>query len=255
MQNFLCVIYKAEEVTFSINPNTLGCVCILAMSGLLQLFMARKSKVTDFIFIAIMAISGILTVSRTFIILFIIMIFLFLIANKGSMRKKVKFSMVLIAGCFIVFVLLNTIFPDALMNLQERFLVDDISSGRDDLFGKYNDFILSSRKILLFGVGAIELPQKVTEQYDVARNVPHNGIQELIIAWGIIGFILFLWFFILLVRDVQKKNNYISLINYIPLILIFAKIQVGQFLTSDYTMLALAFVYLSLCQDFRQRKS
>ena len=40
-----------------------------------------------------------------------------------------------------------------------------------------------------------------------------------------------------------------KLINYIPLIIILFKSMAGQLLTSNYSMLALAFGYLNLVQD------
>ena len=130
----------------------------------------------------------------------------------------------------------------------------DISSGRNELFKMYNELIFSSNKIMFFGLGAIDFPKKVTSQYHMAKNVPHNGIQEMIIAWGIIGFILFVWFLVTMFNSVVKQNKKIELINYIPMVLIFAKIFVGQLLMSDYTMLSISFVYLSLCQNLSQMK-
>jgi hypothetical protein len=47
-----------------------------------------------------------------------------------------------------------------------------------------------------------------------------------------------------------RWNAKISLINWIPLIIILFKSLAGQLLTSGYSMLALALAYLSLCQDF-----
>jgi hypothetical protein len=51
-------------------------------------------------------------------------------------------------------------------------------------------------------------------------------------------------------KNVAKQ----SLLNYIPLLILAAKIMVGQMLTSNYTMLAFAYCYLSLTQNFEQNR-
>lgn len=253
MQRLGTAAEDSATKSFSINPNTLGIVCILASSGLSQLIIVKKHKPSDMVMIAMMSICGILTQSRTFVILLLLSVILFFIAYRGNLGKKIKVCIAITLCTVILILLLNVLFPDAISNIIERFLVKDISSGRNALFKTYNELILSSNKILIFGLGAIDFTKKVTIQYRIAKNVPHNGIQEMIIAWGMIGLILFIWFTVTVIRDATKKNRNIGLINYIPMILIVAKIFVGQFLTSDYTMLSVSFVYLSLCQNFKQQ--
>lgn len=255
MQRLGMITADSETTSFSINPNTLGIVCILTSSGLSQLIIAKANKKSDLLMIVIMLICGVLTQSRTFVILLLISLVLFFIAYKGKIGKKIKICIAIVLCSLIVIVTLNVLFPGAINNIIERFLVEDISSGRNDLLKKYNNLIISSYRIMIFGLGAIDFPKKVTVQYHIAKNVPHNGIQEMIIAWGLIGSILFLWFLAIMFNDAMKKNKNIQLINYIPMILIVAKIFVGQLLTSDYTMLAISFVYLSLCQNFSYMES
>jgi len=48
----------------------------------------------------------------------------------------------------------------------------------------------------------------------------------------------------------KKHSNVKGLINYIPLILLLVKVQVGQLITSFPTMLTFSLAYLSMCADF-----
>jgi hypothetical protein len=79
---------------------------------------------------------------------------------------------------------------------------------------------------------------------------PHDAINEIIMAWGIPGFIIFCSFLFFLIKGAKKKNPHMRLVNYIPFLIIVMKALAGHWITSGYTMLATAFAYLSMCHDF-----
>ena len=78
----------------------------------------------------------------------------------------------------------------------------------------------------------------------------HNNIQEILVAWGIPGLIMIAALIAALVIRARSFNRRLTLINCIPLIIILVKSLAGQMISSGYTMLALSFAYLSLCQHF-----
>ncbi len=156
-------------------------------------------------------------------------------------------SMLMLLGISVL--LLRWLFPELLEYYIKRFQKVDISSGRNALMLSYHDYITGNNNVMLFGIGRHNFAEKLTEIYRVASNVPHNSVQEIIIAWGIPGLILFLFLLVLLLRQARKYNQGPILLNYIPFFIILVKSMAGQLLTSGYTMLALSYAYLSLCVD------
>lgn len=231
------------------NPNTLGILCVLAMTGLIQLRGSGRKKPGDGALILFLLVFGALTSSRTYLACLAIMAVLLVLGQKGSLSGKLKFLggilLVLLAALLVLWLL----FPELLEFYYGRFFMEDISTGRTDLMAAYHKFIMSDPKVLFFGIGMQDYAPKLLEVYRVASHVPHNGIQELIIAWGIPGLLLFgfLWAVMILRSRQQNKNQ--TLIHYIPLLVLLAKVQVGQMLDSPYTMLAFSYAYLSLCAD------
>ena len=79
--------------------------------------------------------------------------------------------------------------------------------------------------------------------------MPHNGIQEVVVAWGVPGLLFFIAMICVMVRRSREENTNQRLLNYLPFVVLLAKIQVGQMITSSYTLLAFALIYISLCAD------
>lgn len=241
---------KGTEILGSqINPNSLGVICVLAMTGLMQLRQAGRKKWSDMPMVLFLLVFGTLTSSRTYLACLAMMAVLLLISQKGSLAHKLKFLGAILIVTAIALAVLYLIFPTLMGYYAGRFQEKDLTTGRLDLMVKYHDFIMSNPKVMFFGVGLQDFLKKVLVIFRVAVHVPHNGIQEVIVAWGLPGLLLFvaLWgAMILRSRKCCKKQG---LINYIPLLVILLKAQAGQMLDSPYTMLAFSFAYLSMCAN------
>ena len=235
---------------FQINPNSLGVICTLAISALLQLITTGRGRRSDLVLALIMVICGALTTSRTFLLLLLTMALLFWINQEGGFVKKLRFLLQIVAAATVSVVILAQVFPAAIENFIYRLTVADLSSGRGELFIAYNRFLGEQPKVLLFGVGLMDFGNEVVREYAVAANVPHNGIQEILVAWGIPGLALTVWFLGAMLRRSGKKLWNRSLLSHVPLLLLLLKVQLGQVITSSYTMMALVFCYLSLAYDF-----
>lgn len=231
------------------NPNTLGILCVLAVSCLMQLRLKGQKNVSDLILMISIIVLGSLTVSRTYLVCLIIVLVYVFIASKGGIKKKIA----LLFGGVLIFVvsilLLNTLFPIVLELFGERLNAEDISSGRSYLFADYNNYIFSSAKSLFWGVGTSDFFHKLVNVYLISDNVPHNGIQEVVVAWGVPGLLFFIAMICVMVRRSREENTNQRLLNYLPFVVLLAKIQVGQMITSSYTLLAFALIYISLCAD------
>jgi len=241
---------KALQVTGAeMNANSLGVMCVLGITCLIQLVYSGSGKKADIWLISMLLVFGVMTSSRTYLVCLLLMAVLLVFCMRGGFVKKIQFLFVagLVAG--ILLFVMNLFIPDLLMYYSGRFAEKDLTTGRADLLTLYNHFIVSNANVSLFGIGTQDLKKKVIEIYQVANNSPHNAIQEIIVAWGVPGLALILAMLCVLVIRSRKQCSNQGLINYIPLIIILAKAQAGQMITSAYTMLALAFAYLSLCAD------
>ena len=236
-----------------INPNALGVQCVLAVGGLMQMRSSGQKRVFDALLMISILVLGALTCSRTYVAcLFILVVFLFIVSDIGA-KERFKLLLGSLAALLISVVLLYLVFPVALETFIQRWTAEDLTSGRNALFVAYNDYLFSSVKACLWGLGSLNLDSKVM-QLSIANNVPHNGIQEILVAWGIIGLVLFVAMILVLMRRSKQENPHQTWGNYSLFIVLISKIMVGQVITSDYTMLSFALIYLSLCQDCSNEK-
>ena len=243
---------SSEESLFGtkINPNALGVINILGMVSLLQLrFVGKNKKIDLFLFFGLL-IFGVLTSSRTFFVCLLLMILLYIMAQKGDMFKKLQSIFMLMVLGVSAWGVLNWLFPSVLEFYFGRFQVGDITTGRAQLMIQYHDFIVNHLWVLAFGIGSANLSDKAVETHEIANNAPHNSIQEIVLAWGIPGLVMITLLIFIMYIESKKYGKKKILLNFIPLIIILTKSMAGQLLTSGYSMLALAFAYLSLCQDF-----
>lgn len=236
----------------AINPNSIGIVNVLGITCLLQIRSIGQQKKRDVLYIFALLIFGILTLSKTFLACLLIMMILVFAERNNQWKRKLRMlgSAILIGGLLIAVMI--TVFPEVLTNFIERFQVKDITSGRIEIMESYHNYMINNPFVLFFGVGVADFGGKVVNVYRMSYAVPHNSIQEIIVAWGIPG-LLMITLLILMVIVESKKirgSKPIRVMNYIPLIIILAKSMAGQLLTSGYTILALGLAYLSLCQDF-----
>ncbi len=236
---------EVQGYQFFYNANELGFICNLAIASLLVNFHRKKGNIWDLLMIAFLAFIGALSISRTFLLLLIGTFFLYVIFNNQSISKRIRNSFSLVAIVTIGLLLIYAIFPDIIMNYIARFSEKDVTGGRTYLFSFYNDFIFSSADRLFFGIGLQKMAEKVYLFEHVMVNVPHNGYQEILVAWGIPGFIVMVIFMMGLIRVANKRKMTVKPVwlQYLPLLLLLINIMAGQFFRHSYKMLALYFAY------------
>ena len=234
-----------------IHPNSLGIIAVLASTGLMQLRNKRVSKTSDMVLMCIILVFAALGTSRTYLVCLLLMIVLLILSENGGITKKIRLVTSL-AGILIVGVVaFSIVFPETFTYFIDRFSESDLSSGRGVLMKDYHAFIVNNLNVMFFGIGLQDYGDRLVYTYNVSFVVPHNSIQEIIVAWGIPGLIIFMVQFIIMYYNSFQRNRQQGLINWIPLIIIFIKGMAGQTLTSSYTMLALSFAYLSLCANLK----
>ena len=232
-----------------VHPNSLGIIAVLSSAGMMQLRSKRVSKISDMILMCVILVFAALGTSRTYLACLAMMILLLIFAEKGGMAKKLRLLGALCVAVAVAVAALALFFPDTFAYFVSRFSVSDITTGRDSLMVQYHRFVVSEPKVMLFGIGLQDFGNQLMEYYRVASNIPHNSVQEIVVAWGIPGIVLFTAVIISMLQSASERNRHMALINWIPLIIILFKGMAGQMITSPYTMLALSFAYLSLCTD------
>ena len=242
----------SNDVGAAINPNTLGIINVFAISGLIQIYPVNKFKKTSVIMISLLLLCGLLTASRTFVVCLLIMAVMFFIGQQGNPIKKVKFIISLFVFAIVITVVYALIFTENFRFFIGRFQTDDLFNGRDTIMFDYHRYITSNIWVMLFGVGLNNFGEKVINVYNISNAVPHNSIQEVVVAWGIPGLIMIGILIVMMILESTKYSGKKTILNYVPLIIILAKSMAGQLLTSGYTMLAFVLAYLSLCQNFSQ---
>ena len=251
----LGVMTAEEESTFAVSggalhPNSLGILCVLGITGFAQLRMAGRGKKGDIALLVFLLVFGALTASRTYLACLVFMAVLLVLSWRGGLDQKVRMLLAVLGAAALALLLLWLIFPETLAYFHSRFFVEDITTGRDRLLVQYHRFIVSQPKNWLFGIGLQELGEKATVIRRIARNTPHNGIQEIVLVWGLPGLALFGSLLASVLGRARLQAGKRGLISYIPLLVILLKSMAGQLLCSSYTMLSLSFVYLSLCETF-----
>lgn len=235
-----------ENFGLNFNENGLGGICNLAIIGTLLVADSNKLKMVDIITVGLLAFFGAMTVSRTFLICFVtIMMYYFVFQNGGAKKKTERFIGVLVV--FVIsFFLLQAILPQVIERFIERFAEEDITGGRSELFGFYNEHITSSPIYTFFGVGLQDIQEKISDIHSVSVNVCHNGYQELLVAWGIPGAVLFASLICSICSKPKENNIKRSLLQYGPLFLILVISLAGQLITKGINLLGLSFAYLCL---------
>ena len=232
-----------------VNPNSLGILCVLSATGLMQIRNAKAGTKTDIILACAIIVFGALTASRTYLVCLAAMAVLLIFANGDTVWQKLRFMGLLVLLGGLAFASLAILFPDLLAYYISRFSEGDITTGRSDLMQQYHEYLMDNPAVLFLGIGLQDFGTRLIDVYRIANHVPHNSVQELVLAWGITGAALFAAMFFCMYHTSGRFRKRKILINSIPFLIILLKGMAGQMLSSAYTMLAFSYAYLSLCAD------
>lgn len=248
-------VEESDEIgsnSLLLNPNTIGVYSALIITILLVLIYFKKIKF-DFIFIFMFFYSlliGLMTVSRTFllILIFIVIIYLF----TSIQRMNIIALTGILFSIFAIFILFTTNAQLTEMLSKRIFESDDISGSRFSIYGEYLKLIFSNENIFSFGIGMQDYLDKVHQYNTFINQATHNVFLEVWTIWGIFGVILVFFTFCLIIfnsnfwRGYKKSDCIVKLL---PFLVIIISAQFGQFFISFYhtfatLMLSLLFLYI-----------
>lgn len=229
------------------NSNNLGFVCNLATCGGLLLAIRKEHRGMDIALMIGSVIFALMTLSKSAIVCLVILFVCYLLFTRGNLVRKALSGIGGIIIALLAVILIQLMVPSVFENLQERFQQEDVLNGRGDLFKYYNEFLFSSPLYFLFGIGMQQIFEKVAP-YSPVAGVPHMGLQEVWIAWGLVGLVLFivmLWRVVTISRQFSEGKR--QMYQFMPLVLTLVFTMSGQFLTSSRALMALTISYVCLC--------
>lgn len=210
-----------------LDPNTYGLYALFTVSviihHLLTRYMKKKHIILYVLFIAVIYISGFMTLSKTFIILSVFMLLSFLLLSVRNIKKSLTLCFLITVGTSV---LINIPYiADLSDSLIYRFgmaeNIDELTTGRSESVKMYISYLDENIKALFFGEG-------LYSYFNLFDIRPHNSTLELIISWGIIGTILFCTMYFRAAHVYWIKNNNfkkIKLINIVPIMILLVFMQ------------------------------
>lgn len=230
---FAMGIEEVEEMKnrLVLNANSIAYYSIVSLACLLLGRRKLQLGFLSYVSMLVIAIAGgILSFSRTWLLLVAVVFVLFIIANKPSNKFVLGAAIAAIVG--LVIVSDSAFFAPIVENMTSRIGNDDIATagGRFIIFERYNDFWLSEMKYVLFGTGAVYYKEVAGQFMSI-----HNGIQQIYVCYGLCGILLYIGVIVGFLR--RNKHIKLSLLFCLPIIACFLFNQSIQFLNPYYLML------------------
>lgn len=212
LQNYLFFIYADESIprfmALFTHPNVLAMICEILLSVLAYFMMSKQSNKIDIvIFITLVGI-GILTFSKTFLLVsgFIVLILL-IWRFCCDFKRTIIFSLIIA----IIVTVICLLCPQLVQTFVERFagtygncttfadFMNMITTDRYDLWIEYTNFLGQNPLVILFGRG-LGAPVLSTLS-------PHNAYIAIIYELGIVGTCLFALAIIVIIKEFVKTNK------------------------------------------------
>ena len=187
----------------SADPNYFSSFVIFAIAANLFCFI-QKPHFLNVIFAVVLAVFGLLSLSKMFLILLVAILILFLFSwikeNGFSSSKNITVSVVLILGLFVglYFILNSTSVQLILMRMDDSTNINEFTTNRSDTWIKYAEALWDDFDFFLIGVNRSDTI--------LGRHVTHNTFLQIWWKLGLAGISLVLSWFVLVWNKCKKKN-------------------------------------------------
>lgn len=187
------------------NENSLAIYCSLALSYFVYALLNRKgNQIKNIILLIISILFGLSTMSKTFLVICIgIILYLFVILVKKYKLNSIK----IIIPIAVVFVIIGIIFKDTISTTFSRFSIvyysytdhwlNNLTTGRYNIWMEYKAEIISTIPKLLFGVGFFNKR--------LVRVGPHSLPIHLVYRMGLVGIVLLMFLFYSYYKSLNKQ--------------------------------------------------
>lgn len=185
---------------------------------------------------ALLIVVGIATKSKTFLILFVIMLCLYIV--KVFINNK-KSGFIQTAVVLVGVIVLCAIFNKKVIEIFTRFtayckgsdLLDVISTGRLSIWRRSIKIWINDVRSILFGLGASYVYPNWPH--------PHNSYLDFLFRYGVIGLIPLIVGLVYVFKKISKKPVY-KIENFIPLLVVLMMMFIENFHCGNVVLLVIA---------------
>lgn len=256
---------NSELYSLSYNQNFLGLLSAYSIACIFTLYNYNNkflNRIILLIELCLLTLFGLLTVSRTFVVVLVLIGVFGIIAIRLYSKKRIGIAMLTAIIIMIVtYFIMQLIVPEILTSITTRFTQEEISGSRIELFGTYSRYIFSNPMVIFFGIGLQSILIKITNlgfnnSYLDLVTVPHNATIEILLCWGILGLALLVLLIVIIIKNAKgSKGEKIPLINYVVIVALLVSIQAGQFVRMHEKVLLLALAFCALQYGDNNRNS
>lgn len=218
---------NTDTMMISNNANNIAYYVLAAIACNLLLIKTGRYNTPFHIFSTIvLAFIGTLTISRMYLLVLIFIFFYYLFFNLRLNRKNRKALMLA-----LVFVVTGVVYalnhPELIRSYISRFneSTDSIDDTRLAILREYIDYLFNNIIRLFIGLGVLQVSSITGFSTAI-----HNGTAQILVSYGIFGFIFFLGSLIRAVQFAAQRCGRVAE-NWMPLIAVVIFVQSIQFLS------------------------
>ncbi|MCH1940706.1 O-antigen ligase family protein [Holdemania massiliensis] len=205
-----------DALNLTLNANALAYYSISGISCIAVLLKCsvynKLLLIAEMIFLAL---TGVMTLSRTWMIVGSLLLVLYIFSSNRSMKDVAKALLIIGSIAIVAFVVMGQL-PEVYEGLIARFNRADTATanGRFDITEEYIEKFNSDLRIMLFGTGVTEYRSVM----GITKSL-HNSLVQILVCYGIIGGMVFMFGWL---SNVIKMIGRVKLLYWIPFICIFA---------------------------------
>jgi O-antigen ligase len=243
-QNIKLEGYRLEAINS--DPNYFSLCMAFSISLLLLKIYNNGTKKTDLVIMLILTLSGLMSLSRGYIISMIINVLFFVYLYLFSFKISVLKRIAIIGFLILLIIVMNDYLSNLYSNLLNRTFSEETKggSGRIDIWSFYLNKTFSTIKNVFFGLGT---PNEKLFNSD-SFSVQHNIYLELLSGKGVIGTVIVISIYVHVYKIIKKyiktiKNNIIA---FIPLTTLGIGFMFLNGIVSDIGIMTIFLGFLSL---------
>ena len=233
-----------EGMMLSVNANTLAYYSVVGITLSYCFIPSSKGKEKIFyIFaLALFVVSGVFTVSFSWVIVMTLCTFLYVFTQTKSAKAMLFTGLGILLVVLITRIALSNT-PELLTAFTTRLSKVDLATGdaRTDLMLEYHNAFWDNPRFVFLGTGVTQYRQVTSNS-----NSFHNMIQQIFVSYGVIAGFVFFAGFLSPLRKLGRHTT--TLIDWLPMIAVLLFTQTIQFINPESLMLpyVIAFYLLSV---------
>lgn len=242
-------LLEEEENTMmmTINANGLGYLSLVGLSVVFVLYYLRKLRFVPLLIMsAVYVFVGALSISRTWLfgVVLLVVLLMFMMRRVHTTRNRIRYFMLIALVLFGGYIMLQNEFIYGAFYNRLTDASMETGNGRIEIFHEYNQALINNPICLFFGAGAVHHGMV----FDEVHVAVHNGPQQILVSYGIIGLVFFIFITIKAIKYNYRKG-FIACV--IPFIVAFFFVQTGQLLFPYYNLypFIVSFVVMRLSDD------